>query len=326
MKLRLGAAFRKWSSYEPGASADALHNAGLSAVASRPSSPQATAEGFAGWLMRCLAQRRGDQVPRRMVVLETLSLGPRRQLALVECEGRRFLVGGGADNVATIVPVDLPTSAAVPSTHAEGSLNPAKRPVKEQGVRTAATNGASVRKDKIRSNKGKVRKNSVGFAAVDASAAADGLNGLPVVATQMVAKGRPQQPIRAAARRAAKTKAAEAAVGKAKPAMTKAAKAKAAKASAGRTAKATGTFGAKPGLETDVQAAVQPDNPRSPAQVAEEILQALRGMQVDRSGLPSSDLTRAVRGQFDIEKFEAADVARQGPTKASNGRSVEGWA
>jgi hypothetical protein len=41
-------------------------------------------------------------------MVECLSLGGRRQLMLVECSGERYLVGGGADTVETIVHVGGP--------------------------------------------------------------------------------------------------------------------------------------------------------------------------------------------------------------------------
>ena len=42
---------------------------------------------------------------RSLKLVETLSLGGRRQLMLVSCGEQRFLVGGGADGVQTIVAV-----------------------------------------------------------------------------------------------------------------------------------------------------------------------------------------------------------------------------
>lgn len=39
---------------------------------------------------------------RRMKLIETLALGGKRQLMLVECEGRRILVGAGGDSVHSI--------------------------------------------------------------------------------------------------------------------------------------------------------------------------------------------------------------------------------
>jgi len=43
---------------------------------------------------------------RSMKLVETLQLGGKRQLMLVSCEGRQFLVGAGADGVQSIVAVD----------------------------------------------------------------------------------------------------------------------------------------------------------------------------------------------------------------------------
>ena len=43
---------------------------------------------------------------RTLRVVETLSLGGRKQLHLVSCAGKTFLVGGGADAVQCIVAVE----------------------------------------------------------------------------------------------------------------------------------------------------------------------------------------------------------------------------
>ena len=63
-------------------------------------------EGLAAWLLRRLktARRKGSAEPS-MDHLETLSLGGRRQLMLVECDGQRYLVGCGAESIHSIVPV-----------------------------------------------------------------------------------------------------------------------------------------------------------------------------------------------------------------------------
>jgi hypothetical protein len=50
--------------------------------------------GFAG-----LGKARSE---RRMELLETLQLGGKRQLMLVACDGRRYLVGTGGDSVHAI--------------------------------------------------------------------------------------------------------------------------------------------------------------------------------------------------------------------------------
>jgi hypothetical protein len=49
---------------------------------------------------------------RCMELLETLSLGGKRQLMLVVCDGRRFLLGAGADSVSTIAEIG-PTPVSV---------------------------------------------------------------------------------------------------------------------------------------------------------------------------------------------------------------------
>ena len=41
----------------------------------------------------------------RLVVCETVSLGGRRSVALIECDGQRFLAGLSASGVETLVPV-----------------------------------------------------------------------------------------------------------------------------------------------------------------------------------------------------------------------------
>jgi hypothetical protein len=52
---------------------------------------RAAAGGLAGWVMSRL--RRGSRAPRpRLELLERIALAPRQSLALVEAEGRRFLV------------------------------------------------------------------------------------------------------------------------------------------------------------------------------------------------------------------------------------------
>ena|SRR5579871_3166063 len=62
-------------------------------------------QGIVGWLLNFVRSRRtpcyGQQ--RLMQVVETLSLGGKRQLMLVSCGGEHFLVGGGLESVETIV-------------------------------------------------------------------------------------------------------------------------------------------------------------------------------------------------------------------------------
>lgn len=79
-----------------------------------------TAEGTAGlaqWLLDALRGMRSRRqvAARQMQLLETLPLGGRRQLMLVSCGGERFLVGGGADSIETIVRVH---NESAPDSHA----------------------------------------------------------------------------------------------------------------------------------------------------------------------------------------------------------------
>ena len=64
-------------------------------------------DGMIGWAWRWVrglrvGVRGGNRV---LEVVETMSLGGRRQLMLVRCEGKKFLVGCGGDSVQTIVAV-----------------------------------------------------------------------------------------------------------------------------------------------------------------------------------------------------------------------------
>jgi flagellar biogenesis protein FliO len=68
-------------------------------------------QGLAGWVMALLRGARGQRVTqRKLQVVETLSLGGKRQLMLVTCAGESFLVGGGLDSVETIVRVNAECS------------------------------------------------------------------------------------------------------------------------------------------------------------------------------------------------------------------------
>lgn len=71
---------------------------------------QAPVGGLADWIVGALQGRvrikwrcRVSRTMRRMELVETLSLGGRRQLMLVACEGERYLVGCHQDAVSSIV-------------------------------------------------------------------------------------------------------------------------------------------------------------------------------------------------------------------------------
>jgi flagellar biogenesis protein FliO len=80
-----------------------------------------------GWVWSLWSQMR-QKSQRRMRVVETLPLGGKRSLILVECEGKTFFVGCGGDAVNCIYPAPFdaaPDVAAMPSqigvrSHEEG--------------------------------------------------------------------------------------------------------------------------------------------------------------------------------------------------------------
>jgi flagellar biogenesis protein FliO len=49
---------------------------------------------------------RTARVARRLQVLETLPLGPKKQLLLISCDGERYLVATGPDGVQTLTRVE----------------------------------------------------------------------------------------------------------------------------------------------------------------------------------------------------------------------------
>jgi Flagellar biosynthesis protein, FliO len=66
------------------------------------------AGGFTGWLLgRILRRLRGEQHPGpRLEMLERISLAPRQSLALVEAEGRRFLIATSAEGAPAFFALD----------------------------------------------------------------------------------------------------------------------------------------------------------------------------------------------------------------------------
>ena len=72
-------------------------------------------QGLAGWVLalaRGVRGQRGGQ-QRQLQLVETLSLGGKRQLMLVTCAGESFLVGGSFESVETIVRLQSETSPGV---------------------------------------------------------------------------------------------------------------------------------------------------------------------------------------------------------------------
>ncbi len=70
--------------------------------------------GLAGWVLSLIRKQGARRTAKHLRVVEHLALGGHRQLTLIVCDGERFLVGGGADGVETIVRVGpaRPTEAA----------------------------------------------------------------------------------------------------------------------------------------------------------------------------------------------------------------------
>jgi flagellar biogenesis protein FliO len=73
--------------------------------------------GLAGWL---LGRLRGGQGSRpRLELVERIALAPRQSLALVEAEGRRFLVATSPEGAPTFYPLDERSSLARPRPFAD---------------------------------------------------------------------------------------------------------------------------------------------------------------------------------------------------------------
>ena len=93
------------------------HGLGNEATGSRPS-----VGGLAGWVLKRLRGRRGTEP--RLAVLERIALAPRQTLALVEADGRRFLVAISPEGTPSFQALD----AAGPRTakRAAGASGPGR--------------------------------------------------------------------------------------------------------------------------------------------------------------------------------------------------------
>lgn len=90
--------------------------------------------GLAGWL---LGRLRGERrTAPRLAVLERITLAPRQSLALVEAEGRRFLVATSAEGTPAFYALDTPRRQAAEGGQA-GTVRPAKRPVADRDLRVS---------------------------------------------------------------------------------------------------------------------------------------------------------------------------------------------
>jgi len=82
-------------------------------------------QGVVGWVLELLRGWRGRrEVQRKQLrLVETLSLGGKRQLMLVTCAGESFLVGGGMDSVETIVRLKAEVSLDVAVKSLDGTCH-----------------------------------------------------------------------------------------------------------------------------------------------------------------------------------------------------------
>lgn len=82
------------------------------------------AGGVAGWLLGRLKSRlrTGEQTRPRLELLERVTLAPRQSLALVEAEGRRFLVATSPEGAPAFYPLD-----GLSAAHARAAARPVAR-------------------------------------------------------------------------------------------------------------------------------------------------------------------------------------------------------
>ncbi|MGD0628911.1 MAG: flagellar biosynthetic protein FliO, partial [Terracidiphilus sp.] len=90
--------------------------------------------GLAGWLLGKLRVAR--RPAPRLAVLERISLAPRQWLALVEAEGRRFLVATSAEGTPAFFALDTPRRQAAEGGQA-GTARPVKRPGADRDLRVS---------------------------------------------------------------------------------------------------------------------------------------------------------------------------------------------
>ena len=84
--------------------------------------------GLAGWLLARLRVTRN--APRRLAVLERIALAPRQSLALIDAEGRRFLVATSPEGTPAFYALD-DTSQRQATRNVPG-LKPALAPMSRQ--------------------------------------------------------------------------------------------------------------------------------------------------------------------------------------------------
>jgi hypothetical protein len=104
--------------------------------------PKPPLGGFAGWLLGRL-----HGAPRRapsLAVLERITLAPRQSLALVEADGRRFLVATSPQGTPAFYALDAPSRqagtdevAAPLRSGGRGGTGPAKRSGSDRDLRVS---------------------------------------------------------------------------------------------------------------------------------------------------------------------------------------------
>jgi flagellar biogenesis protein FliO len=95
------------------------------------------------WVQARHVERSSD---KRLRVAETVSLGEKRFVAVVQVDGRHFLLAGGATNIALLAQLDpnqpfedvLKKTMTVPAKQPAKRKRPAKRAGKESAPKTAA--------------------------------------------------------------------------------------------------------------------------------------------------------------------------------------------
>ena len=95
----------------------AIANCGMrsgNTIVPRPALGKRLQAWFRVAFMRGVTRFGGGRGERRMELVETLQLGGKRQLLLVNCEGQRYLVGAGGDSVQSIVEMRFQSAAPNP--------------------------------------------------------------------------------------------------------------------------------------------------------------------------------------------------------------------
>jgi flagellar biogenesis protein FliO len=94
----------------------------------------APAWGLAAWLLEKM--RGARRAEPRLALLERISLAPRQSLALIEAEGRRFLVATSAEGAPVFYPLDDEAKPACARRAPLRSVpDPVTRPQQEKAAR-----------------------------------------------------------------------------------------------------------------------------------------------------------------------------------------------